>query len=95
MLLGFLFLLGHFVPVFAEIHDTANGRNCVGCDLDQINTSLTGEIDCVIEQHHAELLAIEPDHSDFAGADFPVNLDERGGRGITWRKGAAQGTLVG
>ena len=95
MLLGFLFLLGQFVSVFAEVHHPANGRHSVGCDLDQINRRLTREVDRVVKQHDAELAAIEPDHTDFAGADFPVDLDERCGRRITWRKRAAQGTLVG
>ena len=63
--------------------------------LHRLNGGLSSKVDCIVEQHHAELLAIEPDHADFAGTDFPVDPNERGGRGIAWSERAAQRTLVG
>ena len=53
------------------------------------------KVDGVGQRQDAELVAVHPDDTDFAGADFAVDPDERSRRGIAWRKRAAQDTLVG
>jgi hypothetical protein len=40
-------------------------------------------------------LLVLHDHADFTGADFAIDPDKRGRRGIAWGKRAAQDTLVG
>ena len=79
MLLGFLFLLGEFVAELAEIHDATDGRHGIGRNLHQINASLSGKQQRIVQGHHAELLSVKADDPDFAGTDFPVDPDERGG----------------
>src|SRR5271155_3696812 len=95
VLLGFFFLLRHFIAVFSEIHEAADGRHGGRGDLYEVNRVLAREIDRVGERDDAELLAVHPDDADFTGADFAVDPDERSRRGIAWRKRAAQDTLVG
>ena len=95
VLLGFLFLLGHFVAEFAEIHQPADRRHGGRGDFDQIHAMLARQIDRVGERQDAELVAVHSDDADFAGADFAVDPDERSRRGIAWRERAAQDTLVG
>lgn len=89
--LGFLFLLGDLVTVFSEIHQAADGRHGCGGDFDEVNAVLAREVQRVGELDDAELLAVHCDDPDFAGADFAVDPDERGGRRIAWGKRAAQG----
>lgn len=95
MLLGFLFFLRDFVAVFSKIHEAADGRNGGRGDFHQIHGVVTREVDRIGEWNNSELLAVYSDDADFAGADFTIDPDERGRRGIAWRKRAAQDTLVG
>jgi len=95
MLLGFLFLLGDFVAVFAEIHEPADGRHGGRGDFDEIHAVLAREIHRIGQRQDAKLVAVHSDDADFAGADFAVDPDERSRRGITWGERAAQDTLVG
>ena len=95
MLLGILFLLGHFVTVFAEIHEPADRRRGGGGDLDEVNPALSRKIDRVVQRDDAELFAVNCDDPDFAGADFAVDPDKRSRRIIAWGIRAAQDTLVG
>src|SRR5580700_9168830 len=95
MLFGFLFLLGHFVTVFAEIYEAADGWHGGGRDFNQVHGMMTRKVQRLGERDDAELIAIHPDDADFAGADFAVDPDKRSRRGITWGKRAAQDTLDG
>ena len=95
MFFGFLFFLGDFVAVFPEIHEAADGRDGGGRNFDEVNGVLPGKIQRLGERDDAVLVSVHPDDADFAGTDFAVDPDERGGRGIAWRKRAAQATLSG
>jgi hypothetical protein len=85
-LLGFLFLLGQFVAVFAEIHEAADRRHGVGRNFHEVHAVLAREVDGVGQRHDAELLP-SPDDPDFAGADFAVDPDERRGEELRGVKG--------
>lgn len=91
MFFGFFFLLGYFVTVFPKVHEPADGRDGGGGDLHEVNGVLPGKVQRLGERDDAVLVSVHPDDADFAGTDFAVNPDERGGRGIAWRKRAAQG----
>ena len=96
MLARFFFFLGLFVAEFAEVHEAADGRNGVRRNLDKVNAVLAREREGVVELQNANLCAVVANDADFAGADFAVDPDERGGGGIAlWRKRAAQATLTG
>ena len=77
---GFLIAFGLLVAELAIIHQPANGRRGVGGDLHQIHAVGARKGQGFPEGQDAKLFAIGPDHPDFAGADFPVNPDERTGR---------------
>ena len=96
MLLGFLVALGLFVAKLPVIHEAADGRIGIGGDFDQVNGISPGEVQGVAQTQDAELFAINPNDSYFAGADFPIYPDEQTGRRRrTWRKRATQDTLDG
>jgi hypothetical protein len=95
VLLGFLFLLGDFVAVFAEIDEAADRRDSGGGYFHQIHPMMAGEVHRLRKGQDAKLVAVNPDDTDFAGTDFAIDPDERSRRGIAWRKRAAQDTLVG
>lgn len=95
MFLGLLVLLGLFVAKLAEVHDPADGRHGVGGNLDEIHGALAREVDGVVQRHHAELIAVNADNAHFAGANFPIDPNERDGGITAWRERATQGTLIG
>ena len=47
MRLVFVSLLALFVFVLAEVHDPADGRAFIGCNLNQIETVISGSIDSI------------------------------------------------
>lgn len=95
MFFGFLFFLRLLVAKFSEIHQPANGRRRRRGDFDEINAVLPREVQRLGQRDDAQLTVVNSDDAHFAGADFAVDPDERGGRIIAWRKRAAQDTLVG
>jgi hypothetical protein len=82
---------GKFVTVLAVIDQPTDRGDRVGRDLDQVDLVGSSEVDGLAEWEHAQLLAVDADHTDFTGANFPVDPNERAGR---WRTeiGALQDT---
>ena len=91
MFFGFFFLLGYFVTVFSKINEPANRRHGARGDFDKVNGVLARKVQRLGERDDAVLVSVHPDDAHFTGTDFAVDPDERGGRGIAWRKRAAQG----
>src|SRR5664279_2721154 len=95
MLARLLLLFGHLVTVFADLNDAADRRHGVRRNFHEIHAMLAGQVERVVQRIDAQLFAIRPDDADFAGTDFAVDPDERGGRGVAWGKRATQATLSG
>jgi hypothetical protein len=92
MFFGLLLSFGDFVAVLAEIDQTADGRGGVGGNLDQVDLMGPCEVDGFAERQHADLLAIDADHPDLTGTNFPVDPGERAARGWRTEIGALQDT---
>src|SRR5205814_1595225 len=95
VLASFLLLLRLLVTVLAEIDEPANGRVCVGRNLDQVNPLNPRHGQGFTQRDNPELLLFLANYTHFAGTDFPVDPNERTGgrRVITRRERAAQDTL--
>ena len=91
VLFGLLFAFGEFIPVFAVVDQAADRGDRVGSNLNQIDLVRPSQVDGIAEWEYAQLLAVDADHTDFTGADFPVDPDEWAGG---WRTeiGALQDT---
>ncbi len=68
-----LFLL---VEVAAIVLNTADRRNGVGRDLDQIQTALTGNFQGFERRQNTELFAVFVDDANFAGANTLVDTNK-------------------
>ena len=69
-----------FVEVAAVVLDTADGRDGVGRDFDQIEAALAGYFEGLKGRQDAELLAVFVDDADFACANPVVDADKGLGR---------------
>jgi hypothetical protein len=73
MLLGFFFLLGLFVTVFAVIDNAANGRRGGRGNFHQVDPGSARLVQGVAKGDNPELFVIYANDPDFAGTDFPVD----------------------
>ncbi len=87
---GFLLLLGEFITELAEVHQTADGGNGVGRNLDEVHSMGAGQVDGIIQLNafsHKLLLLSTPMTRTSRARIFPLTRmndagDElRGGKG--------------
>jgi len=76
MLLGFLFLLGLFVAVFAVINQPAYGGIGTCSNFYQVHGMLTGKVNGISKSHDSELITFRADNPHLTGTNFPVNSYE-------------------
>ena len=65
------------VEITAVILDAADRRNRIGRNLNQIQSTLAGDLQRLKRGQDAELFAVFIDDTDFAGANPVVNTDKR------------------
>lgn len=75
--LGFVGLLFLFVLILSEIDDAADWRISLGSNLDQVISTLSGEVGCVLWGHNAELPPLFIDYSDLAGTNALIGTNLR------------------
>src|SRR5205085_263167 len=86
----FLAPLVLLVLVLAEVHDLADRRFGVGCDLDEVETGLSGDGERVREASHSQLRAVGADEANLASANAIVDAGVVCGQcGITSCRSAA------
>src|SRR5207249_9155767 len=86
----FLAPLVLLVLVLAEVHDLADRRFGVGCDLDEVETGLSGDGERVGEASHSQLRAVGADEANLASANAIVDAGVVCGQcGITSCRSAA------
>jgi hypothetical protein len=95
MFFGFFVAFGLFVAVFAVVDEATNWRGGAGGDFDEVDTVSAGEADGFAEWQDAELMAVDSDYTDFAGADFPIDSGERTAGVRRTGVGALQDTPIG
>ena len=83
MFLRVLVFFGLFVTELAEVHDSAHGRRRRGGNFHQIHALLPRQRERLVEREDAEVFFVRVNDPHFAGADFAVDPDVRGGREIT------------
>ena len=74
---GFFASLGFFIEEFTIINDPANRRGSAGGNLDQVQASVLGQAEGIVEGHNAQLLLRLVQDPDFAGANLTVPAMER------------------
>ena len=74
VLFGFLFLLQLFEAELAIIHDLADRRNRVGCDLDQIQILFICHSLCIGRRHDTQLGTVSANNPNFLIPDFLIEL---------------------
>jgi hypothetical protein len=79
----FFFLLGQFVAELADLHQAAHGRVGRGRNFHEVNAMLAGDHEGIVQEEDAEIFVVSINDADFAGADFAVDPEVRGGGGIT------------
>jgi hypothetical protein len=87
VLLGILFLLGHFVTVFAEIHEPADRRRGGGGDLDEVNPVLPREIDRVVQRMTPSCLPSTPMTRTSRARILPLTRTNEAGEKLRGAKG--------
>ena len=93
---GFLLALGLLIAEFAIVHQPADGRCGIRGNFHQVHARGARLREGIPERQNPKLFALSPDNPDLAGADFPVNPDERNrSRRIAGSERVAQDTLVG
>ena len=66
-------LFAFFVFVLAEVHDAADGRLFVGCNLDQIQTGITSAVQRLVGGDDSVLSAIGTDYANRRDTDLIVD----------------------
>jgi len=74
ILTGFLLALGLFKSILAVVHDAANGRGSLRCDLHEVQTLVQGDLLCVFDGHDTELGTILINQTDLTVANCLVDL---------------------
>lgn len=77
LLAGRSFALFLLVKIASIILDAADRRNRIGRDLNQVQSPLACNLQCLEGRQDAELFAVFIDDADFAGANPVVNADKR------------------
>src|SRR5690606_20077307 len=70
---GLTGLLGSFVLELAEVHELRHRGACLRGDLDQVETGLLSQSQCVFDADDANLLAVRTDEPNFGHADALVD----------------------
>jgi hypothetical protein len=83
LLSRFLTPLVLLVLVLSEVHDPTHGRICVGCDLDEIEAGIAGDLECFGQRLGSKLRTVGSDQSDLASADAVVDAGVVCGQFIT------------
>lgn len=73
MRLAFVGLLSLFILVFAEIHDSTNGRLFVGSDFDQIKSLVPRLLKCIPGGHDSQLFTFGRNDSDLSDSDLFID----------------------
>lgn len=75
--LGVVLFLRLLVLVLAEIDDSADGRSCVGGNLHQVQSFVSGHLQRCVQGDDTELLAGLANEANLCCTDFPVDSDLR------------------
>ncbi len=72
LLAAFAVLLALLILELAKVHDLADGRSCVGRDLDKVESRILGEALRLIGSHNSVLFTLLVNQTYFGDADAMI-----------------------